>query len=359
MMRTTSAALALALALAGRHADAQAAPEPLQPPGATAAGTTGLTVRPGLEVFAHYALRLTNTDAGATDVTHEFDLPRTHASLSADYRNARARVVFEGVRSASEGALLGVAGDSLILRVREAWGGWTSARVDVRAGVVPTLTVPEIEAAWGLRAVSPTPLEATRLIAPADLGLTARVALPAGFGAVALGAYNGEGYAQREFNRSKNVEAMAVVRPMPRGALEPLRLLASYVLGTSGAGDVRADRATGAVLWRGARVRGGVTFTYAWGAGDRGEREAWLLEGFVAAEPAGSLLLGARALRWQRDVGIDTDRVTTVVATVGWRVFAPWEVFVAGTRSIPGARAVEALPGSDHWDLRAVSRVVF
>ena len=35
---------------------------------------------------------------------------------------------------------------------------------------------------------------------------------------------------------------------------------------------LRADRFTGALLWRGARVRGGATFTYAWGVDDRGDR---------------------------------------------------------------------------------------
>jgi hypothetical protein len=351
------APLALALTLAASAAGAQVAPLPAAP--ATAAGSTGITVRPGLEAFAQYGLRLTNTDAGELETFHQFDVPRVHASLQAEYDHVRARLVLEAVRSASEGALLGVAGDSVLLRVREAWGGWSSPRFDVRAGVVPTLTVPEVESTWGLRAVTPTPLEATRLVAPADLGLTARFMLPGGRGSVALGAYNGEGYAQREFNRGKNVEAMVLFRPAPGTAAEPLVLLASYVLGTSGLGDTRADRFTGAALWRGARVRGGATFTWAMGADDRPERESWLAEAFVAAEPVASLLLGARVLRWQRDVTVDTDRVTSVVATVGWRVARPWEVFLAGTRSIPGGRAALALPGSDHWDLRAVSRVVF
>jgi hypothetical protein len=349
--------LALAFTLAAGSVGAQTAP--LAAPPATAAGSSGLNVRPGLEAFAQYGVRLTNTDSGELETFHAFDVPRVHASLQGEYDHARARLVVEAVRSASEGSLLGVAGDSILLRVREAYGGWSSARVEVRAGVVPTLTVPEIESTWGLRAVTPTPLEATRLISPADLGVTARVALPGGRGSVALGAYNGDGYAQREFNRGKNLEAMVLLRPLPGTVMEPLGVLVSYVLGTSGLGDTRADRFTAALLWRGQRVRGGASFTWAFGADDRSDREAWLAEAFVAAEPVASLLLGARVLRWQRDTQVDTDRVTSLVGTVGWRVARPWEVFLAVTRSIPGGRAALALPGSDHWDLRAVSRVVF
>ena len=80
------------------NVSAQTAPEPLQAPNATAAGSSGLTVRPGLEVFAQYALRLTNTATRDTDVAHEFDVPRTHASLTADYEHARARIVLEAVQ---------------------------------------------------------------------------------------------------------------------------------------------------------------------------------------------------------------------------------------------------------------------
>jgi hypothetical protein len=356
------APLSLALSLVAGAAAAQVSPEgiaPLPAAPATAAGTTGLQLHPGLEAFAQYSFRLTNVDTGGLETFHVFDVPRVHVSLQGEYDHARARVVAEAVRSASEGALLGVAGDSILLRVREAWGGWISPHFDVRAGVLPTLTVPEVESTWGLRAVTPTPLEATRLVAPADLGVTARYHLPRGLGHVAVGVYNGEGYAQREFNRGKNLEALAFLRPLATTGLQPLCVFVSYVLGSSGLGDGRADRFTGGLLWRGTRVRGGATFTWAWGADERPLRESWLGEVFLAAEPLGALLLGARFLRWQRDVSVDTDRVTQIVATVGWRVARPWEVFLAGTRTIPGGRAVLALPGSDHWDFRAVSHVVF
>lgn len=369
-MRRALFATTLTLALAASsRARAQNAPPTAPAPTAptapsaappTAAGTTGLQVTPGLEVFAQYALRLTNTAPGDTAWFHAFDLTRAHASVTATYGPVRGRFVLEAVRSASEGALLGVAGDSLVLRVREAWAGWTPrAWFELQAGVVPTLSIPEIEGTWRLRAVAPTPLEVTALASPADLGATARVRLPRGYGWVGVGAYNGEGYTNRELNRGKNIEVAASIHPAPGGALAPLAIFASYVNGSSGTGLARADRVSGAVLWQGERLRAGVSFTWAMGVEDDSARTSWLAEGFVRAEPVRRLLLGARVSYWQRDTREATDRVTTLLATVGWRVLDPLEFFVALNRSIPGARAVQALPAMDNWEFRVVGRVVF
>lgn len=329
-------------------------------PQPTSSGTGPLSLRAGIEVFSQYALRLTNTDAGGAEWFHAFEVPRAHASLSGRYGDARARVVFEAVRSASEGALLGVAGDSLVLRVREAWGGYHRGDwLEVQAGVVPTLSVPVIEGAWRLRAVGATPLELTGLSSPADLGATVRVRLPGGFGVVGLGAYNGDGYAQRELNRGKNVEAALTFHPWPHGALEALTVFASYVNGSSGTGLARADRVTGALLWQGARLRGGVTGTYGWGVGDDAAQESLLLEAFVSAEPLARWIVGARVTWWQRDTREDTDRMLTVLGTMGYRIVDPLEAFVAVSRQVPGARLAQSLPGADQWEFRAVTRVVF
>ncbi|MEZ4410556.1 MAG: hypothetical protein R3A52_29355 [Polyangiales bacterium] len=336
---------------------------PISSPGpSTPAGSTGFTVRPGVEVFAQYALRLTNTDAGATEWFHAFELPRAHASAEGRYGVARARFVFEAVRSASEGALLGVAGDSFVFRVREAWAGVATTRwIEARAGVVPTLTIPEVESTWGLRAVAPVPAESAGLASPADLGATLRVRLPEELGWAGAGAYNGEGYTAREINRGKNLELAASLHPLARLAprAAPLTLFASYVLGSSGSGSSRADRFTGAALWQGQRLRAGLVATLAWGLDDDGARFSYLLEAFVWAEPVTNLLVGARFSRWQRDDTEESDRVTTVLGTVGYRVLAPLEVFLAVSRQIPGARAAQALPGTDQWEFRAVTRAVF
>ena len=59
--------LAAALTLAPLAAGAQVAP--LQAPNATAAGSTGLAVRPGLEVFAQYELDEATEYPGGSELT--------------------------------------------------------------------------------------------------------------------------------------------------------------------------------------------------------------------------------------------------------------------------------------------------
>lgn len=328
----------------------------------TPAGTTGLKVTPGLEIFAGYAARVSRTAAGS-EWFHAFDLPRAHGSLTGEWGPVRARVVIEAVRSATEGALLGVAGDSLLMRLREASAGVRLARWGfgfwVDAGVVPTLTVPELDGSFNLRVVAATPLEATGLSSPADLGGTVRVLFPKGYGSFAVGAYNGEGYTGRERNRGKNIELAAEVHPFASTGAKPLAVFASYVKGSAGTGRAQADRLTAAILWQGRIIRGGGAFTYAWGVADDGAKRSILGDVFVRVEPIDRLIFGVRGSYWQRDLAASKDRIIDVTGSAGYRIFDPLEAHLAVTRILPGEVAADALPGIDRWDIRVLGRVVF
>ncbi|MCC6899420.1 MAG: hypothetical protein IT377_10625 [Polyangiaceae bacterium] len=327
----------------------------------TAAGTTDLAVdvRPGLEVFAQYAYRRTEHANDGSGWYHELDVPRIHVALDASIDSARGRVVIEGVRSASEGALIGVAGNSMVFRAREAFAAYTLGIVEGSAGIVPKLTLPELDGTWMLRAVAMAPSESQGVYAPADVGATVRATLPRGYGFIGIGGYNGEGYQHRELNRGKNGEVAASIHPAPGGVLGPLAVFASYELGSTGTGLARADRASFALLWQGKLLRAGAAATHAWGLADDGSRRALLFDVFVRAEPVTDLLLGVRAGHFVRDATSTGDTVTTVDAAVGYRLARPLEVFLAGTRSQPSSRAEESVPGSRYWEARLVSRVVF
>ncbi|HMY17225.1 MAG TPA: hypothetical protein PKA58_12965 [Polyangium sp.] len=326
----------------------------------TAAGTTGFgKVMPGLEVFAQYSLRRTSTLDGQAPWFHVFDVPRVHASVTGEFGPITGRVLLEAVRSASEGALIGVAGDSLVLRLREAWAGyrykeWFAAAM----GVVPTLTVPELEGTWRLRVVGPAPLEQTGMASPADLGLTGRFNFPKNFGYLAAGVYNGEGYTRRELNRGKNVEIAGSLHPAPGGAARPLAIFGSYIIGSSGTGAARADRLTASLLWQGLRLRAGAGMTYAWGLADDGLRRSMLFDTFFRIEPVNQLMIGLRGSYWNRNVeGTDPDTLVNVTGSLGYRFARPFETHLAVTKQVPSNVAQSALAGSDFWEFRLISRI--
>lgn len=326
----------------------------------TAAGTTGsFKITPGAEIFAQYSLRRTATLDGQAPWFHIFDVPRVHASITGEYNSATGRIVLEGVRSASEGALLGVAGDSLVVRLREAWAGYRYKEwFSVAMGVLPTLTVPELEGTWRLRVVGPAPLEQTAMSSPADLGITGRFHFPKNYGYIAAGVYNGEGYTRRELNRGKNVEIAASLHPAPGGAARPFGIFASYVIGSSGTGSARSDRLTTSLLWQGLRLRAGTGMTYAWGLNDDGARRSMLLDAFVRLEPVDRLMLGLRGSYWDRNLqGPDPDTLVNVTGSVGYRWARPFETHLAVTKQAPSLVAQSAIAGSDFWEFRLVSRI--
>lgn len=328
----------------------------------TSAGTTPLAVkvRPGLEVFAEYAYRSTKFQNEDSTWYHELDVPRLHMALAAEAGEARARVVIEGVRSAAEGALLGVAGDSLVLRAREAYAAYRIWWLEGSAGIVPKLTLPELDGTWMMRAVSASPQETSGILPPADVGATARLELPDAFGWAGVAVYNGEGYTSRELNRGKNFEVAASIHPLAQGPVQPLAVLASYEVGSSGTGLARADRATGALLWQGKSIRAGIAGTYAWGVEDDADRRSMVANVFLRVEPIERVLLGARVDRFWLDTNTDSDAtVTQLTATAGYRLADPLEAFLVGTRSLSSDTAEAALPGTEYWEARAVTRIVF
>lgn len=355
--RTHAAVLAVALSFApgvARAADGDV-PAAHAPVPATAP-----TLTPSLDVIAQYALRDTRAQDGSSSWFHQFEVPRVWLGLEASEGDVHGRVILEGVRSAGDGALVGIGGNSIVARVREAWAGYRAFdALEIRAGIVPTLVIPTLDATWALRALGPTSLEGNGLSSPADLGATASYTLPDRYGTLSAGAFNGEGYTNRELNRGKNSAFSALIRPMPRGVLAPLALFASYERGSAATGSSRADRLVGAIAYTDERVQGLALATYAWGADGDGARRAWVLEAGVKAMPIGPLLLAARGAIYVRDTAVSGDAVRTVTLAVGARASTRLEGWLAFDRTAPTGPARDALPGSDNWQVRAVARVAF
>ncbi|MDX2013887.1 MAG: hypothetical protein SFW67_27065 [Myxococcaceae bacterium] len=318
---------------------------------ADARGEGALTWTPIVDAFGEFQARFPR-DAAPNNT---FTVPRVQLGVQADWRGASGRVLLEGVYATQGGALIGVAGDSVVVRIREAWGGYRWRFLEAQLGLIPTLVVPEVERAFLHRELSPDGLEAYRVKAPADFGGLLRGHLPAGYGWVGVSVTNGEGYTSRELNTGKNVELAAAVHPLPRGVLEPLTVLGFAMVGTSGPSSARANRFGGGALWQGKTLGLGVTAASVQGWLDDGSRQALLVQGFARAELFGRLLLAARVHLFNRDT-TQPDQVLELIGGVGVKV-EPVELFLAVHRTSLSGAALTALPGVDSTDVRLVVRV--
>ncbi len=312
---------------------------------------------PGMHVIGEYALSVPD----GSDWFHEFRLPRAWAWLGFRFENARARVLLEGAQGSGAGSLFGVAGDSVVLRVREAWVGYRAwDLLEIRAGLVPTLTPSALTQLWGMRAVSQDGLRQFDLMAPADLGATLALDIPDGWGRIAAAYYNGDGYTSRELNRGKTLEAFAQLHPLRFvSELAPLTLTLSYQNGSVGTGSARADRFMGGLAWDDPRWGLGAQASWIGGIADRGDREGLLLDAWARVEPVERLLIAVRAMSFLRNLGGGTDRITVLTGAIGGRIVEPLRAFLAFDGHLADDAAQLADPGTRGWTLRVIVEGVF
>lgn len=312
----------------------------------TPAAPVAPTWSPVLDVVGEYAVR------APKDVRtfNGFSVPRAQAGLGVEWRGAEGRLVLEGVHATQGGALVGVAGDSAVARLREAWVGYRWRFLKAQVGLTPALLLSELDAEWRHRALGPGSLEGFRLLPPTDFGASLRAELPARLGWVGAAVTNGEGYSSRELNGGKNVELTASVRPLPGGRLWPLALVASASFGSAGQPEIPTARFGGGLLWSGPRLGAAVM-----GYGFRGylsdsARRGYLVEGNARGALFGRLLLAARLQYLRRDV-TENDAQLEALGAVGVRA-EPLEAFVVVAHTRLFGVAASALPGLAGTEVR-------
>ncbi len=328
-----------------------------------AAGSTGegqvtepsMSLRLGAQLLGAYNLDFFDGDADPS-YHHEFELGRLWLWAGFQYQDARAHVTMEGTRGAGVGALIGVGGNSLVVRAREAYVAYEAwDRLEIAAGIVPTLIAPEVTRLWGIRAVAQSGVRRFELLEPADLGATVRLQLPAGFGHVGIGFYNGEGYRFREQNRGKTSEYMAQLHPLAFvSSLRPLTLLVGYSLGSRGPGSVRQDRLEAGVAWDSEWLAAGVATTWVRGVAERAAQDGLLVEAWARVQPIRGLIFGARMQHWIRDLDGDDGQLTEWLVSAGYRYQDLVGAHLALTRWSAGDGAASSLPGYERWRLRLV-----
>jgi hypothetical protein len=96
---------------------------------------------------------------------------------------------------------------------------WTTAGSWVRAGVQQTPYVDYTEGVYRYRFQGTIFAERESFLTSSDAGLSGRYVLPANYGDIHVGYYNGEGYSRAEVNQQKAVQLRASLRPLPLGGI--------------------------------------------------------------------------------------------------------------------------------------------
>lgn len=228
------------------------------------------------EVFS--GLNYVNTQA---EDFNSFELTRGEAGLDLRWENYGGELRMEAVRSAGPQSLLGVDGDSLLMRVKRAWGfgrfDLKFMAVEVRGGLINDSWIDSVQFIYDLRGATATLGERGLFYDTSDLGGEALLDVMDGLVRVRVSATNGEGRNQREQNSGKNTTAVLVVRPLQfkwRGDLTSLNLLASYRDGSAGAASARNHRLAGALIMASSSMGAGFEIIRAQGYLGRAELEA-------------------------------------------------------------------------------------
>lgn len=206
------AAILGALLLAGLDARAEGLAAPADTAAATAGTPAASPVRPVLfgQVFAGYGAHRT-----AGERTNAFDLNRAEGGFGFEHDEGYAALLnLEAIRSAGPQSLFGVDNDSLVLRVKHAFGQAAPRTGPVfwqlRAGLVPDVWVESVQSRYDLRGLLPLLSEAAGFFEASDLGASAKATALEGALEARLALTNGEGRNQRELNPGKNLTAALV-----------------------------------------------------------------------------------------------------------------------------------------------------
>lgn len=236
---------------------------------------------------------------------------------------AGAVVRLESLRSAGPDSLVGIDGDSLVVRLLETYGHVAAhlGPIDVgaRVGLVPERWIEQVQKVYDTRAVEPIPSERAAFFDRSDVGATVTVSGWRGLVELDLQVVNGEGRAQKELNPGKNTSAMITARPLrrrlPKGPLT-LAVHGAYRDGSLGVGSLRNHRGSVALGLSSPWVYAGFEYSHALGYQARGDVAANALGAWASGHVLSPWLgLMAKYDRIQAD--LETGGSVVQAATAG------------------------------------------
>jgi hypothetical protein len=216
--------LLLTLAAASAHAQ--------QPP---AANDTP-SVRVGATIYADYTYQTSPdaTDADGNSISpNQFNVSRSYLNFNGTLsRLIGFRITPDIARESGAGSSLN---GSLVFRIKYAFAQinldeWVTPGSWTRLGIQQTPIVDYEEGIYRYRFQGTVFTEREGYLSSSDAGASFRYNMPANYGEVHVGVYNGENYNRTEVNNQKSVQIRGTVRPFPKGeaTIRGLRLTAFY-----------------------------------------------------------------------------------------------------------------------------------
>jgi hypothetical protein len=213
----------------------QATPPPPSTPAPAPQEPTYPTVTVGVLSYLQYSAETKNRDG-----YNAFDVTRGYINIVADVaKNVRFRLTPD-VRRVTDGSFSG----SLAFRTKYAFAEFDNVlgrNSWIRAGLHQTPWLDFEESINRYRVQGQMFAEREGIIpGSGDFGVGYFAPLPAGYGEVNVGVYNGEGFGSAETNKYKSLQARGTIRPFPKGAVaKGLRVSGFYDAGWYGADHPR------------------------------------------------------------------------------------------------------------------------
>jgi hypothetical protein len=218
VMRLTSFAGGLAgllLVFGASGATAQTQPPPPDPP----------SIKVGATIFADYTVTTEpkGTDVDGNEFTpNSFNIGRAYLNITGNISKLVAfRVTPDIVRESGAGSS---SAGSYVYRLKYAYAQfnldeWTGRGSFARFGMQPTPWIDFVDSVYRYRFQGPTLEDREGILSSSDVGATFRYTLPASYGEVHGGFYNGDNYNRAEANDQKAFMVRGTVRPLPQHAL--------------------------------------------------------------------------------------------------------------------------------------------